>query len=1047
MEQIITFFVRRGLLVNLVSLMLLAGGIYAAFNIQREAFPSVNFDVIVVNAAYPGAAPREVEKLLVTPIERQLKGVDGINVIRSTAYAGSMQVTIEVDPNFKDRSRLVSDIQQAINRADLPVDLPVAPLITEVKSEQAPILTFSIFGDFEPIELKHLSDAIEDDVRDIQGVANVLVQGDRKEEIRIVPDPEKMRRQRVSINDIITLVRGWNINAPGGRLKSDQGQSIIRIVGEFSSAKDAGELVLRANERGQALYLKDVATVSATLARPSRYVGAEGDPAINMIILKKGDADIIKLVDRVRAYLKTVPSSYGQKVNVRIYNDFSTITRLRLGVLTGNGAIGLALVLLTLMLFLRPAVAFTTAWGLPIIFFSGLLLLYLAGVTLNLLTMFGFIMVLGLMVDDAIIIGENATYYMEQGLSPEAATIKGTTELIGPVSATVLTTVIAFLPLMYMDGIIGKFIYSIPVVVITLLLFSWLEALFILPNHIRDVARADKRPKERLFFIWLTNIYIWTLEKAVKLRYLTILLTIAALLATFGLASQMKFQLFPPGAESTFYLRITMPTGTTLEEMRDKLKALDIEVRKRIDPSILETTTMVAGENSADQRESLKQMGDRFGFERVILIPFNKRDISAFIVMDEIEKAIPPLFPELKISFAMLKGGPPVGRALQVELTGSDEAAITRSAERLIKTLSTIKGAYAIESDLEPGDPELHIVLDRKLAAYAGVDLATAATHVRAAFDGLRISTLKQGKEEIDVTIRYSEAAQHDSDTLMHLEIPNKRGGLIPLYRIAKIDRQPGTSSIRHKDGNRIINVSAEVNHKLLTSKELNAAVKEKQLQWLGSDSGKVHVHLGGEEERSQESVRGLIFSFVFALVGIFIILAIQFNRISYPILVMLAIPFGMIGIVVGFFLHGAPLSFMAMMGFVALTGVVVNASLVMAVFIQRLLDEGVPWRQAILESGKRRLRAVLLTAITTVVGLLPTAYGWGGHDPFVAPMALALSWGLMFSTVITLYSIPSALGVALDIKHGVQSVFAKLTNKNPTHQQDSKTQSKDSAI
>lgn len=1026
MEKIIAFFVRRGVLVNLVSLMLLGGGIYAGLHIQREAFPSVNFDVIAVAAGYPGAAPREVEKLLVTPIERELKGVDGINVIRSTAYAGSMQITIEVDPNFNDRSRLVSDIQQAINRADLPVDLPADPMITEVKSEQAPILTFSIFGDFNPLELKHLSDAIEDDVRSIKGVANVLVQGDRKEEIRIVPDPEKMQRQRVSINDIIKLVRGWNINAPGGRLKSPDGQSIIRITGEFTSAEDAGNLVLRSNELGQALYLKDVADISETLERPTRYVGAQGDPAINMIILKKGDADIITLVDRVRAYLATVPATYGEKVNVRVYNDFSTITRLRLGVLTSNGAIGLALVLLTLLLFLRPAVAFTTAWGLPIIFFSGLLLLYLAGVTLNLLAMFGFIMVLGLMVDDAIIIGENATYYMEQGMNPEEAAIKGTTELLGPVTATVLTTVIAFLPLMNMDGIIGKFVFSIPVVVVTLLMFSWFEAIFVLPNHIRDVARAGKAPKERRLFIWLTMLYGWTLEKAVKLRYLTVLLTLAGLLGSFALASHMKFQLFPPGAEATFYLRVTMPTGTTLEQTQAQLKALDREVRKRIDPAILETTTMVAGENSADQRESLKQMGDRFGFVRVILVPFTERDVSAFTVMDQIEKAIPPLFPDLNISFAMEKGGPPVGRALQVELTGTDEAAITRIAGRLTHMLSTVNGAYAIESDLEPGDPEMHIVLDRKLAAYAGVDLATAATHIRAAFDGLRISTLKRGKEEVDVTIRYPEKAQRDEETLMQLEIPNLRGGLIPLYRIAHIERSPGTTSIRHKDGNRVVNVSAEVDHKLLTSKELNALVTARQAEWIGEDRERVHVHLGGEEERSQESVRGLIFSFGFALLGIFVILAIQFNRIGYPILVMLAIPFGVIGIVSGFYLHGTPLSFMAMMGFVALTGVVVNASLVMAVFIQRLIDHGMPWREAILESGKRRLRAVLLTAITTVVGLLPTAYGWGGHDPFVAPMALALSWGLMFSTVITLYSVPAALGVAMDCKHTVLKLIKR---------------------
>jgi len=1031
MKNLIAFFVKRGVLVNLISFMLLIGGVYAGINMQREAFPSINFDVIAITGAYPGAAPREVERLLVTPIEQEMKGIDGINAIRSTSFSGTMQLTIEVDPNFKDRSRLVSDIQQAINRADLPLDLPADPVITEVKSEQAPVLTFSVFGDFQPLELKHLSSQIEDDVRALHGVARVFVQGDRKEEIRIVPKPAKMRQHRVSITDIVTLVRGWNINAPGGRLKAADGQRMIRITGEFVSAEDAGNLVLRANERGQALRLKDVADVSQTLERPYRYVGARGDPAINMIVVKKGDADIIQLVDRVRAYLATIPKTYGENVHVSIYNDLSTITRLRLGVLTNNGAIGLLLVLSLLLLFLRPAVALTTAWGLPVIFFSGIAVLYMAGLTLNLLVMFGFIMVLGLMVDDAIIIGENATYHMERGLSPEQATIEGTYELIGPVTATVLTTIVAFLPLMYMDGIIGKFVYSIPVVVIVLLGFSWFEAIFILPNHIRDVANANKHPKERLLFIWISNIYVWFLHKAVKLRYLTILLTIAGLLGTVGLATKMKFQLFPSGAESTFYLRVTMPTGTTLEAMRDQLKKLDVEVRQRIEPALLETTTMIAGENSADQRESLKQIGDRFGFERVILIPFTKRSVNAYTVMNQLEKEIPPLFPNLDISFAMQKPGPPVGRALQVELTGGDEAAMTRIARRLITMLEKVKGVNGIESDLEPGDPEIRIVMDRTLAAYAGVNLATVGTHIRAAFDGLRVSTIKRGKEEIDVTIRYPEQAQRDIDTLMKLEIPNNRGGLLPLFRIAKLENRAGASSIRHKDGQRVMNVSAEVNHTDMNSKQLNALVQQRQSEWMGENAGNVRVHLGGEEEKTQESVRGLIFSFVFALLGIFAILAVQFNRIGYPILVMLAIPFGVIGIIVGFFLHGAPISFMAMMGFVALTGVVVNASLVMAVFIQRLIAEGVPWREAIMESGKRRLRAVLLTAITTVVGLLPTAYGWGGFDPFVAPMALALSWGLMFSTIITLFSVPAALGIALDIKHLMQRLFGKPITQN----------------
>lgn len=1030
MKSIIEFFIRRGLIVNLASLLLLIGGIYAALNIQREAFPSVNFDVVVVSAVYLGASPRDVGSRLVTPIERELKGVDGIRNIRSTAFQGTMQMLIEIDPGYEDRSRLVAEVQQAIDRADLPVDLPADPLITEVRSEQTPILSFSIIGDYDPLTLKRVGDQIENDVLGIPGVAQVLIQGEHKEEIRIVLDPERLRRHRVAIDDVIRLVRGWNVTAPGGRLQAPEGQSILRITGEFASAEDAASLVLRATERGDVLRLGDVAEVIETLERPRRYVSAQGVSSINMIVLKRGHADLLNTVDNIRSYLDTVPERYGKDLSIEVYDDFSVVTRLRLGVLTGNGAIGLVLVLATLLLFLRPAVAITTAWSLPIIFFSGVALLYVSGVTLNLLTMFGFIMVLGLMVDNAIIIGENITWHMERGRSADEAAVIGTWELFGPVTATALTTIVAFLPLMFMSGIIGKFVVAIPTVVITLLFFSWLAALFILPNHIRDVARTRAHPRERLLFRWLNAGYGWLLKYAVRWRYLTVLLTIAALVGAFGLANQMRFQLFPPGAESQFYLRVNMPVGNTLEQTRDALKLLDEEVRARIDPGILETTIQVAGENSADQRETMKQIGDRFGFVRVILTQFTEREITAHEVMDRIQAEIPELFPDLVISFAMESMGPPVGRALQVEITGRDDEARDESARRLMTLLREVDGVYAIESDLEPGDPELHIELDRALAAYAGVDLATVATHIRAAFDGLPVSTLIRGTEEVDVTIRYPESAQQDVDTLMTIGIPNDRGGLVPLGRIGRLVEAPGATAIRHLNSRRLVSVSAEVDRQVITSHELNMLVRQHESDWLIDAAPPVNYNLGGEQERAEESVAGLIFSFAFALLAIFMILAIQFNRLSYPLLVMFAIPFGAIGIIIGFLLHNQPLSFMALMGFVALTGVVVNASLVMAVFIQRLIEEGRPWREAVVEAGRRRLRAVLLTTITTVVGLLPTAYGWGGEDPFVAPMALALSWGLIFSTLITLFSIPATLGIGMDLK----SLFMRPVSrrKNP---------------
>ncbi len=1017
MRNMIAFFVNRGLLVNMLSGMLLLGGIYAAMNIQREAFPSVNFDLVVVGASYPGASPKELEQLVTMPIERELKSVDGIKRLTSTSYAGTMEITIEVDPNNADRSRFVSDVEQAVNRAVLPDDLPRDPFIREIKSEKTPVISFSMFGDISELELKHIADQVEDDLLALKGVSSVTVQGDRKEEIRIILNPEKMAKHHVSTEEVIALVQKWNVNAPGGQLKTADGIKTIRVNGEFTSARDAETLVIRANELGQSLLLSDVADVVQTLERPRTHVGAMGVAAMNFTVIKGLDADIIDVVDEVRTYLPTISENYNEAIEVRAYQDFSINTRIRLNVLTSNGAIGLVMVLITLFMFLRPSVALTTAWGLPIIFFSGLLVLYLMGTTLNLLTMFGFIIVLGLMVDDAIIIGENATYHMEKGLSPVEAAIKGTYELLGPVTATVLTTVVAFLPMMFMDGIIGKFIYSIPVVVVILLIFSWVEAIFILPNHITDFANSNRHPKERRVLLWMTNAYELLLRKALKLRYLTIVLTLAGLAGAIGLAGVVKFNLFPPGAEDQFYLQVSTPVGSTLEQTQQTLISMDKEVRKLVPAELLETTVTVAGNNSGNQQEVIKQIGDRFGVLRVILTSFAEREVSAYDIMADVKRSFKDLYPDVKVNFVMLKGGPPTGKALQVEITGKDEHR-EKSGRDLIALLESVEGVHSIQSGLQEGVPEIHVVVDRRLAAYAKVDLAAIGMHIRAAFDGIPVSTLKQGKEEIDVTIRYPEVAQRDINTLKSLLIPNRLGGLVPLGQIARFEELPGLTSIRHKDGIRVMNVSAEVNDAIITSKDLNDLVTSRVDAWLSSqDISEVKYVLGGEQEKTNESVQGLVFSFIFALLGIFIILAIQFNRVSYPFLVMFAIPFGLIGIVVGLFLHGQPLSFMSLMGFVALTGVVVNSSLVLAVLIQRELEEGRDWFEAIVYGGRRRLRAVLLTAITTVVGLLPTAYGWGGLDPFVAPMALALSWGLIFSTLITLFAIPAALGVALDVK------------------------------
>lgn len=1021
MKSVFRFFVERALMVNLISIFLMAVGIYAIFDINREAFPNVNLDKIRIDIPYPGASPSEIERLVITPIEQELKALTGIDKMNSIAFSGSGIINLDIDPDSGNRDQMASDVQMAVDQAVLPDDLITKPHVLEIDGAVFPVIQLAVSAKVSELELKRLGDKIEDDLLAIRGIARVQIQGDRKAEIRITVDPDKLSLHRVSIGEIASLLKAWNINSPGGEINTSVGQKMVRIVGQFQNVNDVAELVLRSNDRGDSIKLSDVATIEESLVVPSIYIDSGGKPALNIIIMKKVDGDIIDVVDKVKAYVETIPEIYGANVSTSTSQDFSRFARLRLGVLTNNGIVGLFLVFISLILFLRTSVAMTTTWSLPIVFLTGLFLLHLSGITLNLVSMLGFIMVLGMLVDDAIIIGENIAYHMEQGDSPNEAAVKGAYELFGPVTTTILTTVAAFLPLMFMSGMIGKFIIAIPVVVISLLFFSWLESFLILPSHVSHLTNSKVKAKEKQWLINFEHGYAKFLSWVLHHRWTVVFLSALVLVGSIVLAKQtMQFQLFPAVAVDQYLVRVTAKQGTSLNELRLNMNNVDKGIRDYIKPEYLESTIISSGQTQRDAGDPLTQRGSRFGQIRVLYSPAVLRpEHDAIKDLRYFEKNLPEKYPHLEIAFELIKPGPPTGRALEIEISSKDGISNEHVAENLIQFLKGTDGVTTIESGLQPGDKEVHVILDKGLAAYAGVTLATAASHVRAAVDGLRVTTTRYGTEEVDVTIRYPDDIE-DANALRDLKIPNNRGGLIPLNSIAKFEEKTGFTTVRHKDGLRVIRVFANIDETKTSSIKLNKLVADNKEQWLAEYKNKVSINFGGEAEKNDESFQDLAFSFLFALIAIFFLLAIQFNSLAYPLIVMLAIPFGVVGVILSFYLHDIlwkpmPLSFFSTMGMVALTGVVVNSSMILLVFIQRAREEGMDAMEAILLAGRRRLRAVVLTAATTVVGLLPTAYGWGGTDPFVAPMALALSWGLAFATLITLIVIPAALAVSID--------------------------------
>jgi len=1039
MTAIVRFLVERGLVVNLVSVFLVAIGLATSiYFTQIEAFPNVNLDKIQIGVIYPGASPKEVEQLVITPIEQELRSLNGIDKMISMSFPGSGRIVLEVDPEANNRDRLSSEVSLAVDRAQLPDDLPDDPSVLEIDGSVFPIMRVSVSAPLDALELKRLGDEIMDDLLTVPGVARVNSLGDRKAELRVVADPQAMSTHRVSVSDISNTLVGWNLNSPGGDIDSPEGQKSVRIVGELKDSKDAENLVIRANERGHALRLGDVANVSEALKKPVTLFDVAGKPALSFLVLKKSSADIIKTVDAVKTYLDTVPAKYGSNIKVSTFQDFSEFARLRLQVLTTNGIVGLFLVFITLLLFLRLSVALTTAWGLPIIFMAGIYALYVSGITLNLISMMGFIMVLGMLVDDAIIIGENITWHMEKGLNPIEAAVKGAVELLGPVTTTIMTTIAAFMPMMFMSGIIGKFIVAIPIVVILLITFSWLESFLILPSHVAHVTNPNSHPPERQWLINLENFYGKILEKALRYRWITVGISFAVLIFAVMLAKTMMFQLFPAVGVNEYIVRVVAQPGTSLLTMQDNLRRIDHEMRQHLNEDYIEATLAKSGDISLDEGDPLTQRGSRYGQIRTIYIPAVSRpDHDALEDMHRLAKILPEKFPDFDIGLTAMRPGPPVGRALEAEISSYDNQFSVTAAHRLMDYVKSIDGVTAVDSGLKKGDDELHVVMDRELATYAGVNLATASQQIRAAVGGLVVSNIRRGTEEIDVTIRFPERdqlqgkGQGEVQQLKKLLIPNNRGGLVPLEKIATFSQHDGFTTIRHKDAIRIVNVVADIDDKIISSSKLNNIIRNSESEWAGDVNDKIVVNYGGEEEKNQESFRSLQFAFGFALIAIFFILAFQFNNMVYPLLVMLAIPFGAIGVIFSFYLHDMfwkplPLSFFSSLGMVALTGVVVNSSLVLLVFVQRAYEQGMEIEQAILQAGRRRLRAVLLTAITTIVGLLPTAYGWGGLDYFVSPMALSLSWGLVFATFVTLFTIPATLAAGHDIRAGFYKLFRK---------------------
>ena len=1031
MKFLAKFSVKNSLIVNVLSVFIVIAGIVSIFQMHREAFPSIDLDHVTIVTVYPAATPVEIEKLITIPIEKELKEIDEIEELTSISAEGISRIMIDLEEGIKNKIQVITDIQRAADRAEgLPEDLPEKPIVTEHKTKNSPVIEISLSGDMSEKELRALAKDLEKQLETLPDVSQITKDGYRESEIWVEITPESVQKNHISFREITEALQRQNQTIPGGRFYDQNREFILRTVSEFQTAEDVKHTVVRASAVGNWITIEDIAKVTDTFEEENIIQKTLGTRSINLVIVKREKGDAIRLADQAKSLVEDFKKRAPETLDVSYINDMSFFIKRRLNVLKNNGAIGLILVAVSLFAFLSLSTALGACLGLPIALLFSFTLMNIFGISINLISLFALIMVLGMLVDEDIVISENIHRHIEKGLSPEEAAITGSNEVNSAVIATVLTTIAAFIPLFFMGGTMGKFSRIIPIVVILTLIASLMEALFILPSHISDLSHVIKKRfgkrkikrKAQKFFDKLLVRYDKILRHTIQHRYLYSGGLLFVFLASLFLAiHSMDFVLFPSRGVEIFFVRGETNPGDSLEVTAQKFKAIE-KVIAKLPKEELDTYTTEIGIMQRDSNDPQTDVGSSLGQIVIYLTPEPDRDRNTQEIIASLREQTKTITGFQKLRFDMFRHGPPVGAPVEIQIRGDKFEILKDIADQYKKTLATIPGVIDIDDDFDDGKAEKHIVIDPIKAAQTGLTVGDIAKTVRDAFDGIEATQIITPEEEIDIVAKFPIAYRNDWQALETLLVANDQGRLIPLNQVASLKDTKGLHVIKHIDNLRAITVTANVDENITTSVAVNQTLKEK-FSHLTPHKGYV-VRFGGEIKDTQESLHNLFIAFTLSAFLIILILITMFRSLVQPLVVMVTIPFSIIGVILAFKIHGMSLSFMAILGLIGLTGIVVDGAIIMIDFINRYIAEGMDQIEAIIEGSKIRFRAVVLITLTTVVGVLPAAYGLGGSDPFIIPMALALNYGILFSTFLTLIYIPIFLVILVDIRKQLKSLL-----------------------
>jgi len=1011
---------------NLLLMVMVVGGMLAYREMPREVFPVVPIDRVAITTSDSGLLPEEVEQEITRPIEEALKGVKGIAHIESSSIEGLSMVEAELEAG-RDLKRIAQDIRSQIARIpDLPEEAE-DPVVVEIEFE-APIVVVGLSGSLPEARLRELAKALERRIEGIEGVGTVTLGGYRDREIWLELDPQRMNAFGIGILEVIEGLRSRNLALAGGRLKGLREEVLLRTLGKFQNLAQMEDMVIRPHPLGRHIRLRDIGHARLTYEETQAKDRINGEPAITLNVSKRASGDAIRIMEAIEAEAAGMRTALPSGVTISFTQNSAIWIQSRLKTLYINGAIGFVLVCLTLFSFLNWRMALWTAVGIPASFLGAYCLMALLGQTVNMLSLFALILVLGLVVDDAIIVTENVYRHLCLGYSPAKAAVLGTDQVVLPVVATVLTTIAAFIPMLMMSGILGKFMRVIPIVVSLVLVVSLVEALLILPSHLADFAHAPEasrrqRGAEGPGFMRLRRAYGRGLLFVLRHRYSTV---IGVILITGGLigtaAYFQKFVLFGVKDIPGFVVMLETPTGTRLSETARRVAEIE-SFAATLPKEDVNAVVSLTG-RQIDPETSRLTFGSHLGQVYVELADFdlpNRR--NGYVLLQEMREKVQGLPGLRSLKVDAIEGGPPVGAAIEVKIRGEDLSTLRSISGRMQRHLAGMAGVYDIRDDALPGKKELQYHIDPDKVARLGLDTASVARALRASIHGEEATQIQKGGEAVKLRVQWAEPYRSDSRHLSQLKIRSREGTLVPLKSVARASLFQGESAIYRKDHRRTVTVLAEVD-----SDQMTAGEAAKSLENAFSDLSTRHpgysFEFGGETEEQRKSVGSLLRAYSVTALIIYMILGGLFKSFLQPFIVMFAVPFGIIGVIIGHFVMDQSISLLSLIGVVALSGIVVNDSLLLVEFINQSRAQGVRRWRSIMAAGRIRMRPILLTTLTTILGLLALSFQTTGQAGYLAPMAIAIVWGLFFATGLTLFLVPALFAIGDDMRAAVKRHF-----------------------